>query len=90
MMPPEMMRSAAPDFGDHGREHRAHDTIRDQRPNEGSGGLATDGQYPFPCASWPRPSTGQSARPTLRCKYVPRYALRHLSNLQCPAYEVTI
>lgn len=48
MMPPEMMRSAAPDFGDHGRDHRAHDTIRDQRPNERSGGLATDGENPFP------------------------------------------
>lgn len=47
MMPPEMMRSAAPDFGDHGREHRGHDTIRDQRPNERAGGLPTDGEYPF-------------------------------------------
>lgn len=27
MMPAKMMRSAPPDFGDHGRTHRAHDTI---------------------------------------------------------------
>lgn len=77
MMPLKMMRSAAPDFGDHGRTHRAHDTIRDQRPNEWSGGLATDGEYPF-LVRLGLGLDGRRGRPNI----YHLYALRHLSNAQ--------
>lgn len=52
-MPPRMMRSAAPDFGDHGRTHRGHDTTSDQRPNERSGGRAAWLQPGGSLAGWP-------------------------------------
>lgn len=51
------------------QDDRSHDTIRDKRPTERtkeSGGLAGDGECFLPRASWPRRSTGPSARTTLR------------------------
>lgn len=66
MMPLQMMRSAPPDFGDHGRTIGAiAPSGINGRPKEGLGGLAGDGEYIvfFPCASWPRRSTGRRGHP---------------------------
>lgn len=87
MMPLNMMRSAPPDFGDHGRTHRGHGTIRDNRPNKRLGGGWGGG-------GWPRAESILSlcvlastfdgdirTRPCDVYLYF-MYALRHLSNAQ--------
>lgn len=76
MMPAKMMRSAPPDFGDHGRTHRAHDTISSLgRPPLPLDRLPTGLRVHFflLVQSWPRRFDGP-VRTTLRCTY----------SLQCP------
>lgn len=89
MMPLNMMRSAPPDFGDHGRTHRGHGTIRDNRPNKrlgGGGGLATGGEYPFLVRPGLDLRRGHPHTP-LRC--VSLFYVCTAPSLQRPEREVT-